>query len=166
MNRRQFLQYTVALAAAAPFAKIALLPEAQSAPLPVVEWIPTPEQVLEWLEYYKLALKVGHTKFSDALANTFTGKPVPTKDGLGIHWTSTLEDTRAELKLFQEAERAFKALEDDRGRVGYAQGDGYALGRVGAARRTMLYTGPSNEGFAWYNGWDVGHSVLQRRGAP
>jgi hypothetical protein len=156
MNRRQFLQYTVALAVAAPLAHLAMLPEAQSAPLAAVEWVPTEAEVNEWLQYYKLSLKVGHEKFADAVGGLFDAQR-----GIGI--THEEDEITHDPALFREAERAFNALERDRGNVAWSQGAGYNCGRDGGARRHMSFSGPSNEGFAWHNGWLVGNNDRYRR---
>lgn len=157
MNRRQFLQYTIALAAAAPLARIALLPEAQAAPLPVVEWVPTEAEVREWLQYYKLTVKMGSQKFHDAVGGLFNAQEFLDRADI----VTTIDPA-----LFLQAERSFESLEHDRHCVAYYQGQGYGEGRLGAARRNMAFTGPSNAGFAWYNGWLLGHNDLHGRVTP
>jgi hypothetical protein len=150
MNRRQFLKYTVALAVAAPLAKISLIAPAGAAALPAPAWTPTAAEVHEWLQYYKVTMTTGHMKFADAVATLLNDTPTPVQ-------------TAEEVALFQEAERAFSKLEADRGHVGWAHGAGYQVGRHGGARRNDHYTGPSNEGYSWYNGWLVGHNDLHGR---
>lgn len=154
MNRRRFLQFTIALAVAAPLAKLSLLPEAVAAPVGTpLNWSPTAEEVHEWLQYYKLTLTVGHQKFADAIGGLFNAQgfdPEPAEQLISP-------------EEFLEAERAFKALEADRGYIGGAHNHGYMVGRNGGVRRNDHYTGPSNEGFSWYNGWLVGHNDLHGR---
>lgn len=161
MNRRQFLQYTVALAVAAPLAKLTLLPANEAVatmlqqPYPP-EWIPTETEVHEWLQYYKITVQHGAMRFHDLVQRSFTSEP-------------SLANTREELGLFEEAERAYDKTEYDRGRVGYAAGQGYGLGRTsanGIRPGNAAFTGPSNEGFAWHNGWIVGHNDLHNRVTP
>jgi hypothetical protein len=123
-----------------------------AAPIPATpaQWIPTEEEVHEWLQYYKTSLQVGHTKFSESVRTLFSD-------------TATVERTAEDVALFQAAERAFDALEHDRGNVAWSQGAGYAQGRDDMPRYSARFTGPSNEGFAWYNGWLVGNNDRYRR---
>lgn len=160
MNRRQFLQYTVALAVAAPLAKLAIMPTdaavASPAPLYPPAWIPTEAAVHEWLQYYKITVQHGAMRFHEIVQQSFTGEP-------------SLANTREELGLFEEAERAYAKMEGDRGRVGYAAGHGYAAGKAspnGVRPGNAAFTGPSNEGYAWHNGWIVGQNDLHHRLTP
>lgn len=159
ITRRRFLQLTVALAVAAPLAKLSLMPPTEATALSLAQraiWTPTPEEVHEWLQYYKTSLKVGHMKFQDAIGGIFNAQgfaPDPAE-------VSVSPDE------FLEAERAFHALEGDRYRVGRAHATGYDTGRYGGERRNDHYTGPSNEGFSWYNGWLVGYNDKHGRITP
>jgi hypothetical protein len=159
MNRRQFLQYTVALAVAAPLAHLGPFPTAVSAvapqPAAPAQWIPTEDEVHEWLQYYKMTLQVGHTKFADAVGGLFNAQ-----GGAVPHGKDEIPHDPA---LFLEAERAFNALERDRGNVAWSQGAGYTQGRDDLPRYNSRFTAPSNEGFAWYNGWLVGNNDRYRR---
>lgn len=162
VNRRQFLEFTVALAAAASLTRLVGEQQALGAAR-LLPWIPTQVQVDEWLEHYKICTQQGVSHFKDIMATVFSGRPEPTADGLGVRWTATLEDTQAELTLYLEAERAFHLLESDRQAVAVSQGEGYWAGREGESRNNPKYLGLSNEAFGWYNGWAVGHADRTRR---
>ena len=163
MNRCQFLTYTVAIAAAAPFAKL-IQPSQDpvAAPLPLgtpdvppIRWIPTQAEVDEWLTYYKIAVQQGVERFSDVVATILTGRPEHTHD-LGTRFAATPQEAIDEERLFADAERAFEALHADRMAVAISQGAGYSAGRDGLPRENLRYTGPSHEAFGWYNMWAVG----------
>jgi hypothetical protein len=145
MNRRQFLQFTVALAVAAPLARLGVAPAgAQFATPPAFDpttWVPTGAQVAEWLEYYKLAVRTGVERFNDIVATVFVEHPNPDADR----------------ELYQAAERAWTVLSSDRAAVAVSQGAGYQAGRDGQPRFNPRYTAPSNEAFGWYNSWGVGN---------
>jgi hypothetical protein len=59
MNRRQFLQYTVALAAAASITRLIVGSSALAGEALPEAWIPTQAEVDEWLTYYKLSVRQG-----------------------------------------------------------------------------------------------------------
>lgn len=84
----------------------------------------------------------------------------------GFAASSVAADPMEDVALYREAEAAFAQLERDRSMVGFAQGMGYQSGREGRERRNALYTGPSNEGFGWYNGWNIGNNNQRRRVTP
>lgn len=160
MNRRRFLQYTIALAVSAPLAKLGVVPT--GAQVPTVDlhdprlWIPTQAQVDEWLTYYKAAVGQGVRRFADI----FLGLPevLDAEDGpIVVHVPDH--------SLYDQAERAFGLLQGDRFAVGGSQSHGYNAGREGQPRFNPLYTAPSNESFGWYNGWATGNfDYLWRRG--
>jgi len=155
MNRRQFLTYTVAIAAAAPFARLDIA-KANATPAEIASaWVPTQAEVDEWLGYYKIAVQQGVERFSDVVATIFSGRPEE-QPGLGTRFAATVEEGREEHELFVKAEQAFVALESDRRAVAISQGAGYIAGRDGLPRLNPRYTGPSHEGFGWYNMWAVG----------
>lgn len=154
MNRRRFLQYTIALAATAPLSTLGLVSfeGGQLPPVPLNPsiWVPTQAEVDEWLTYYKLAVRQGCERFVDVVL----GVPAETlEQETGPH----VEFKVADQALFDAAEHAFLALEGDRRRVGVAQGFGYAYGRDGHPRFNAALTAPSNESLAWYNGWATGN---------
>lgn len=151
MNRRRFLQFTVALAVAAPLAHRFLLAPGVMPDLLPERWIPTNAQVAEWLEYYKLYVRAGCEKFADVVKAAFAGEPMD------------LQQVADEFEFFDAAERAFMQLNGDRSAVGGSQGLGYDAGRGGLPRFSQAFTGPSNAGFAWYNGWAVGHFDRTRK---
>lgn len=151
MNRRRFLQLSIALAACAPIAHLRPDDIGKVAPdVPVVPgWEPTQADVNEWLVYYKIAVRQGVERFHTVMAKNFV--------------TDTPEETAEELDLYKQAEAAFDALEADRGNVAWSQGAGYAAGRDGHPRENPRYTAASNEAFGWYNGWAVGHQDRLRK---
>lgn len=153
MNRRQFLTYTVALAVAAPLARLGVMPTdaAEGSPLPVYpdRWVPTQVEVDEWLAYYKVAVRTGVERFADVVNTVFAN--------------TGYEERAQELLLYEEAERAWLQLSRDRQNVAFSQGYGYAAGLDGKPRFCGTYTGPSHEGFGWYNMWAVGHADRVRR---
>lgn len=153
MNRRQFLTYTIALAVAAPLARLSVLPTdaAESAPLPVYpdRWVPTQAEVDEWLAYYKMAVRSGVERFDHVVDTVFAD--------------TSYEERAQELLLYEEAERAWRQLSADRHAVAWSQGAGYSAGRDGLPRFNERYTAASNEAFGWYNFWAVGHADRVRR---
>ncbi len=154
MNSRQFLSYTIALAAMAPLARVLVTAEPAGAATMSIDpaprlgavWVPTQAEVDEWLEYYKICVQQGVEKFADIVLTV----PKPEGDD------GTLTDPIEYPRLFEAAERAFAALHSDRMAVAYSQGKGYDAGRDGLPRHCVAYTAPSNEGFGWYNMWAVG----------
>lgn len=164
MNRRQFLTYTVALAVAAPFAKMitvadtgAMIPTPPAQPDPRV-WVPTQTEVDEWLEYYKLSVWNGHRSLAHLMGNQAFS--IQSYDEF-----PSIAGSKEEVELFEAAERAFRQLEHDRNAVSVSQGVGYDAGREGLPRFNALYTAPSNEAFGWYNYWAVGNADRLRRRA-
>lgn len=159
MNRRAFLQFTIALAVAAPLAHLGLPAYADPAlprSPPRSAWEPTPEEVHEWLQYYKRVTSAKAQDFHSVMATAFDQDDMPL----------SVERTRQELEMYEEAQRAYWCLEGDRRGVGPAQGDGYFAGRSGQARSNPRYLGPSNEGFAWFNGWTIGNNDRLGRVTP
>ncbi len=154
MNRRRFLQFTIALAATAPIARVLLANEAVAgatltiAPEPPLGavWVPTQAEVDEWLEYYKICVREGCEKFADIMKTVYYHE---TDDGV-------LTASGPEVDLHDQAERAFNALHSDRMAVAFSQGQGYSAGRDGLPRHNVAYKAPSNEGFGWFNMWAVG----------
>jgi hypothetical protein len=140
MNRRQFLQLTVAIAAAS--ALPAVMPPNAVVVLPPADeiWIPTVLQVAEWLEYYKLTVKHAHERFADIVL------------GLATEGDDPLELER----IFASAEHDFNLMEGERRRVGWEQGSGYNAGRTGQPRANPKLLKPSHPGFGWYNYWAIG----------
>lgn len=152
MNRRQFIKFTAALAAASAGSLMPSSPPEAALPVPVpppVQWIPTQAEVDWWLEYYKLCVTAQAQTLTQALANSFTVTDI---DAI-----VSAEDVKA----LAAAEKAWGALEAQRQRVGWVQGQGYAAGRYGAERFNPLYKGPSHPAFAWYNSWAVGNFDLR-----
>jgi hypothetical protein len=152
MNRRRFLQFTIALAIAAPLAKLGVQPLGDQEPQPTgapTEWIPTQAEVNEWMVYYKLAVKGGFESFAKTLERAFN--------------TETVAQTLEDLELFKAGEKAFDDLHADRICTGFGQGMGYTRGRDGKPRYNPYFTGPSNEGFGWYFGWAVGNHDRERK---
>lgn len=130
MNRRQFLQFTVALGVAAT--------------LPIdfpanYRWIPTADEVDEWLEYYKICITFGRQKkFAQIIGEAFRGE---------------VEAQDREL---------LKAAETEFARLGELPFDcrpysAYEAGINGLPRYCGDFTGPSHRAFAWYNGWRIGN---------
>jgi hypothetical protein len=151
MNRRQFLQYTVALAAAASITRLVVGTSALAGEALPEPWIPTQAEVDEWLEYYKLSVRTGVKSFNDIVCGASNAEP-----WLGI------AQNRSDWELYREAEAAFLRLESDRRDVAITQGEGYAAGRDGRPRLNECFRGPSNQAFGWYNYWAVGDA--DRRG--
>lgn len=152
MNRRRFLQYTIALAGAAATAKLGIpLTQASADVLPEIPpaWTPTPEEVHEWLQYRKRFVWAGARDFHSMVAGAFD---------LEDDTFPTVAQSESELALYQQGERAYRDLESDRMGVASALGWGYCAGRDNLPRLNPRYTGPSNEGFAWHNGWIVGNN--------
>lgn len=153
MNRRQFLQYTIALAAAASTAKLALpITQASADVLPPAPpaWTPTPEAVHEWLQYRKRFVWARSRDFHSMMADAFDHND-------DLHYP-TRGETAVEHDLFKQGEDAYRSLESDRNGVSAALGYGYCAGRDNLPRLNPNFTGPSNEGFAWHNGWLVGNN--------
>jgi len=149
VNRRQFLAYTIAIGAAAPFARMIQPAEAQPAvAMPPILWSPTQAEVDEWLAYYKIAVRQGVERFADIVQ----GAPEILIGDDGKPYVVNVVDQH----LFEEAERAFHRLDHDRQAVAWSQGQGYYAGRNGLPRENPRYTGPSHEAFGWYNMWAVG----------
>jgi hypothetical protein len=153
MNRRQFLQMTVSIAAAAAL-PIAVAGEVVKAlPLPQLGqiWIPTVPQVAEWLEYYKITVAQANQRFQDIVL------------GLSTDGESALDLAQT----FQSAERDFYAMEGERTRVAYQQYSGYEAGRSGRPRQNVAFAKPSHPAFGWYNYWAVGdYDRRFREGLP
>lgn len=140
MNRRQFLQITVAMAAAAAMPIHRGSELATVLPPPDEIWIPTVPEVAQWLEYYKLTVAQAGQRFSDIV--------------LGL---ATEDDDPAELaRSFATAERDFERMHDERMHVARENYSGYEAGRNGRARTNPRFLKPSHPGFAWYNYWAVG----------
>lgn len=152
MNRRQFLQFTVALAASASITRLVVGTSVLEGVPPPAPWIPTQAEVDEWLDYYKIAVRAGCQSFSDIVSGAANAEP----------WLGMAQN-QADWTLYREAEKAFAALARDRQAVSMSQGDGYWAGREGEPRCNPVYTGPSNEAFGWYNSWAVGHFDRTRR---
>lgn len=144
MNRRRFLELTIAFAAAAE------LPSITQAHAPAERWIPTEAEVAEWLEYHKVAVRIAHEDFSAAVEAAFAvgGDGNPLAAG-----AKRVE----ELQIFEEAERAFNNMAAVRVSVSVAQGWGYRAGREGLPRCEPRYEQASYAGYGWYNGWEVGN---------
>jgi hypothetical protein len=163
MNRRRFLQFTIALAVAAPIARLLVTVEPASdatVPMPPgpqlgAVWIPTQAEVDEWLDYYKICVQQGCERFQDLMRVVYA---VESDDEGAPIFT----DTDMSLENYRQAERGYTALAADRYAVAMSQGAGYAAGRDGLPRHTVAYTAPSNEAFGWYNMWAVGDA--DRRG--
>lgn len=156
MNRRAFLQYTIALAAAASTAHLGIpMDQASADVLPAIPpaWTPTAEEVHEWLQYRKRFVWASSLDFHSMMATAFDND-----GGFPSEGESALEHS-----MFQQAEKAYNDLETDRQGVAPAIGYGYCAGRDNLPRLAPQYTGPSNEGFAWHNGWIVGNNDRLRR---
>lgn len=152
ISRRRFLLFVALFGPATEFGRIARAQFAALMEHAHGHWIPSEEQVAEWLMHYKLATIAGAHSLGYALAAMVD--------------TETLEQTR---EWISKQEGLDLAMADfDRARVGvaFAMGAGYSAGRDGAQRMTPEYTRPSHQGFAWYNGWAVGDADRRRREAP
>lgn len=145
MNRRRFLQITVAIAAAAALPAVvrrdALVVDGVTV-MPAADeiWIPTVPQVAEWLEYYKLTVAAAHQRFADIV--------------LGL--AADGDDPVALERDFADAERDFNAMEGERRRVAHENYSGYDAGRSGRPRANPRFAKASHPAFAWYNYWAVG----------
>lgn len=140
MNRRQFLQITVAMAATAAMPIHRGSELAPVLPPPDEIWIPTVPEVAQWLEYYKLTVAQAGQRFSDIVLGLAT-------DG---------DDPEVLARDFAHAERDFERMEGERMRVARENYSGYDAGRSGRPRANPRFLKPSHPGFAWYNYWAVG----------
>jgi ribosome modulation factor len=130
VNRRQFLQFTVALGVAAA------LPAAFPA---TYRWIPTDEEVDRWLEYYKICRTTGQQKsFAKIVGEAFPG-----------------EMDAQERKLLRAAETEFARLGELP--LDCRPHSAYEAGINGLPRYCGDFTVPSHRAFAWYNGWRIGN---------
>lgn len=147
MNRRRFLQITVAMAAVTQLPSLVARDPIISLPPPDEIWIPTVGQVAEWLEYYKLTVSAAHRRFADMV--------------LGL--AADGDDPAELLRTFESAERDFDLMESERGQVGLQQGWGYQAGFDGLPRANPRFLKPSHCGFGWYNYWAVGDYDRRRK---
>lgn len=152
MNRRRFLQFTIALAAAA-VVPASVLDAARETT--TKRWVPVQAQVDEWLQWYKLTTDRRHKRFVDIALYAFPDEP-----------ESTVAEGEAEHRLFSAAEGSFEVLQQTREAVADAQGRGYIAGRDGLPRFSGDYVEQSSPGFAWYNGWNVGFNDRLGRVTP
>ena len=151
MNRRQFLQITVSLAAAAALPTVGVGTDLVKLPPADEIWIPTVPQVAEWLEYYKLTVTHAHQRFADIV--------------LGL--AADGDDPAELMRTFAGAERDFDLMEGERRRVGAQQYSGYEAGRSGRPRANPAFLKPSHPAFGWYNYWAVGdYDRRWREGLP
>jgi hypothetical protein len=158
VNRRRFLQFTIALAACAPIAHLPSALDKDEAALAAPSewlptgWVPSQDQVDEWLTYYKMIVSSGCARFGDVMNTLFADM--------------SAEDRQRELDLLRQAEYSFHQLEHDRAMVAVSQGAGYAVGREGLRRCNPDYSAASNEAFGWYNGWAQGSLDYHRVKLP
>lgn len=157
MNRRQFIQMTMSLAAAAaiPAVAITMAKEARVAAglPPRPQWMPSKEEVAEWLEYYKA--------YTAGLRPDIHDLDTPVRrctDSAGIEVTvkEIPEQPTALLARFKAFEAAFVSQESDRGGVAREFLAGYDAGRDGSQRYCARFDRPSNRAYAWYHYWQVG----------
>lgn len=146
MNRRDFIKTTMALAAAATLPTFALAENALIVPPPPPRrWVPTPEEVANWLEYYKAWVGGLRPDIHDI---------VPTK---AEGYSGVIdEDPETMLVRFKAFEDAFQSQEADRLQVGREFLAGYDAGKAGLERYCARFDRPSNASYAWYNYWQVG----------
>lgn len=153
MNRRQFIQMTMSLAAATALPVLAINANIVPPP-PPPRWVPTPEEVANWLEYYK-AYTAGLRPDIHDLASTESvevSRDCKEKDLLGA-FTENAEGLLARFKAF---EAAFNSQECDRNQVAIEFMHGYDAGRDGSERYCGKFDRPSNAAYAWYHYWAVG----------
>ena len=115
-------------------------------------WIPTQEQVDEWLRYYRVAMQIAQRRVKErALGSTrFLFSEVPgLEDAPGEDPEDLMLDSR-------ELDAQFAVVDEERFAVAHAQAGGFFAGRDGRGRVNPEFTKPSDAAFAWYNGWNVG----------
>lgn len=137
MNRRQFIQMTMSLAAATAL-PVALINRDIVPPPPPPRWTPTPEEVANWLEYYQ--------------AYTAGLRP-DIHDIVGAEHDKATRDVVRHFNAFLDA---FKSQETDRQQVAIEFMHGYDAGRYGSQRYCGKFDRPSNAAYAWYHYWAVG----------
>jgi hypothetical protein len=154
MNRRAFIEITMAFAAAVPVAVIAADASIVPAP-PPARWTPTPEEVALWLEYYqayRAKLRPDIHDISTPVQQLYN------KHGHEVGGPREVpEDPMTLLAKFQAFEMAFEMQEHDRNQVAVQFIAGYEAGRDGAERYCGRFERPSNSAYAWYHYWQVGH---------
>jgi hypothetical protein len=149
MNRRQFIQMTMSLAAAAAL-PVAAINAAIVPPPPQPKWVPSREEVAYWLEYYKAwtaGLRPDIHDFSSIEPDRVIGNPAPL---MGAELAVPM------VARFAAFEDAFRSQESDRGQVAREFLAGYDAGKDGSQRYCARFDRPSNAGYAWYHYWQVG----------
>lgn len=158
MNRRQFIQMTMTIAAAAVI-PVKLLESQAAAQGVTLQWIPTKEEVANWLEYYKAWTAGLRPDIHDITGQgwaTFTYDrqlstlPVEREPDVVAEAPGVL------VSRFKQFEDAFKAQESDRAKVGREFLAGYDAGKDGSQRYCARFDRPSNQAYAWYHYWAVG----------
>jgi hypothetical protein len=142
MNRRQFIQMTMSLAAATALPVLAINANIVPAP-PPPRWVPSKEEVANWLEYYK-AYTAGLRPDIHDLVRVDDGGKVIDQTAVSL------------LKQFKAFEAAFRSQESDRHRVSREFLLGYDAGKDGSQRYCGRFDRPSNASYAWYHYWQVG----------
>lgn len=144
MNRRQLLLF-VALMAGAPkiLAEEGRREFPELAGSPDALWVPTVGSVATWLAAYREATVATAHRMNDLLAADLD--------------TESVRQTREWVEKYgPEIEAAFADFQHTRHVIGAAMGRGYCAGYDGKERVCSEFTRPSNAGFGWYNGWDIG----------
>lgn len=156
MNRRQFIQMTMSIAAAAALPGI-VKAAGPAAPLAPPRWTPSVEEVAAWLEYYK-----AYTAGLRPDIHDITGQGWATLEWGPNHKLLERDpepQTEAPGTLvarFKQFEDAFKSQESDRIQVAQEFLHGYDAGKDGSERYCGRFDRASNAAYAWYHYWAVG----------
>lgn len=149
MNRRQFIQMTMSLAAATALPVLAINANIVPPP-PPPRWVPTPEEVANWLEYYKAYTAGLRPDIHDFIpSERVRGAPINVDP-------VALEDPKIMVATLESFEMAFRSQESDRQQVAIEFMHGYDAGRYGSQRYCGKFDKPSNAAYAWYHYWAVG----------
>ncbi len=122
-----------------------------------IRWLPSDDAIDSWLEWYKVWVKKEFPDIRTLFPMTATGMMFGE-----VVLEPTVEAADQMIATLEAFEHALYTLEATRFNVGAHQGLGYETGRQGGVRLARNYKGPCNEGYAWYNGWRVGHADYLR----